>query len=202
MNKSKADFFDSEIESDWSSNDYTPEELAKLERIFQASELKPGDMVIEPGCGTGRLTKLIAERIGPSGVVVASDISPKMIAKAHDRLRNYENVQIFLEEIEKVPVCLKSFDMVLCHNVFPHFDDKFLITSKLATALKPNGKMVVSHFMNSSGVNSLHRKTNPAVAKDFLPENEQMQQIFSGAGLVVEYIVDDDKGYLLKAHKK
>lgn len=202
MNYAKAVFFDSETASEWSSKEYTLDELLKVERILEAAELKNGDMVVEPGCGTGRLTKLILEKVGLSGIVIASDVSPKMLEQSRIRLKGFVNVHLLHEAIEKVPLGLRTIDVTLCHNVFPHFDNKPMVLAKLVAALKTGGRFIVSHFMGSSEVNNLHRKTNPAVANDFLPDQERMMDLFNEAGMRIEYVVDDERGYLLKAMKK
>jgi ubiquinone/menaquinone biosynthesis C-methylase UbiE len=199
LNPAKAHFFDSEVESDWSSKEYDQDELIKIERILQAGSIREGSRVVEPGCGTGRLTLIIAERIGPSGLVVANDISPMMVENAEKRLRGSSNVRLTWGTIEEAKLEHASFDTVICHNVFPHFDDKAKAVLKLRSALKPSGVFVVSHFMNSAGINDLHRKTNPAVASDFLPPADEMRKIFESAGMNVEFVHDDENGYLLKA---
>ncbi len=155
--------------------------------------------MIEPGCGTGRLTRIIAERIGPNGVVQASDISPKMVERARRRLEGYSNVQLTCGTIEDATLDPASFDAVICHNVFPHFDDKYEVVTKLRSALKPSGLFVVSHLMSSSEINDLHRKTNPAVAQDFLPTLDEMRNIFESVKMIVELLYDDENGYLLRA---
>lgn len=199
MNKTKADFFDSEVDSDWSAREYGVGELGKIDRILEAGAVCSGVKVIEPGCGTGRLTRIIAERIGPNGVVQASDISPKMMERASRRLEGYSNVQLTCGTIEDATLHPASFDAVICHNVFPHFDDKYEVVTKLRSALKPSGLFVVSHLMSSSEINDLHRKTNPAVAQDFLPTLDEMRNIFESVKMIVELLYDDENGYLLRA---
>ena len=199
LNPAKAHFFDSEVESEWSSKEYDQDELIKIERILTTGLVQDGSRLVEPGCGTGRLTLIIAERIGPNGLVVANDISPKMVEEAGKRLRGSSNVRLTWGTIEDAKLQHASFDTVICHNVFPHFDDKHKTVSILRSALKPSGVFVVSHFMNSSRINDLHRKTNPAVSADFLPPAEEMRKIFESAGMNVEFVHDDENGYLLKA---
>ncbi|MDQ1286331.1 MAG: hypothetical protein QG663_1764 [Thermodesulfobacteriota bacterium] len=199
LNHAKAHFFDSEIESDWSSKEYDQDELIKIERILATGLVQEGSRIVEPGCGTGRLTIITAQRIGPRGLVVANDISPKMVEEAGKRLRGCTNVRLTWGTIEDAKLEHASFDTVICHNVFPHFDDKAKAVSRLRSALKPTGVFVVSHFMNSAGINDLHRKTNPAVAADFLPPADEMRKIFESAGMNVEFVHDDENGYLLKA---
>jgi ubiquinone/menaquinone biosynthesis C-methylase UbiE len=202
LNKIKADFFDSEVDSDWSAREYGVGELGKIDRILDAGAVCPGAKVIEPGCGTGRLTRIIADTIGPRGVVLASDISAKMVEKARRRLEGYLNVQLICGTIEDAPLDPGPFDAVICHNVFPHFDDKHKVVTKLRSALKPSGLFVVSHLMSSSEINDLHRKTNPAVAQDFLPTLDEMRNIFESVKMIVELLYDDENGYLLRAVSK
>ncbi len=202
INQLKANFFDFEVGSEWSSREYGPEELDRVRRIFEAAKLSEGDIVLEPGCGSGRLTRLIADAIGSAGRVVAADISSRMLDQARLRVQGLANVTLVMGAVEDVTADWGNFDVVLCHNVFPHFDDKHQALSMLVHALRDGGRFIVSHFMNSSEVNSLHRKTNPAVAHDFLPNHDQMNKLFESSGMFVEYVSDDEKGYLLKALKK
>lgn len=199
MNRAKAEFFDSETQSEWSSRDYDAGELDKIRRVFEVSGIRAGARVIEPGCGSGRLTELIAERIGSSGELVALDISPKMLEQARIRIAGLSNVHVTLGSIEDTPLDCQSYDLALCHNVFPHFDDKRAALLKLVSTLKLSGKFIVSHFMDSSWVNSLHRKTNPAVASDLLPDQENMTKLFDEVGMRIQEFSDDERGYLLKA---
>lgn len=199
MNRAKAEFFDSETQSEWSSRDYDAGELDKIRRMFEVSGIRAGARVIEPGCGSGRLTELIAERIGSSGELVALDISPKMLEQARIRIAGLSNVHVTLGSIEDTPLDCQSYDLALCHNVFPHFDDKRAALLKLVSTLKLSGKFIVSHFMDSSWVNSLHRKTNPAVASDLLPDQENMTKLFDEVGMRIQEFSDDERGYLLKA---
>jgi ubiquinone/menaquinone biosynthesis C-methylase UbiE len=56
------------------------------ERAIDALQLQPGQVVLDAGCGTGWCFSRLAERIGPSGTIVAFDPSPEMLAVAHSRL--------------------------------------------------------------------------------------------------------------------
>jgi len=55
------------------------------ERTIDALELKPGDVVVDAGCGTGWAIPRIAARIGPTGRILAFDPSPEMLARARER---------------------------------------------------------------------------------------------------------------------
>ena len=49
---------------------------------IKLSQLKPGDKVLEIGCGTGTLTMAAKAHVGPSGEAAGIDIAPEMVAVA------------------------------------------------------------------------------------------------------------------------
>lgn len=63
-------------------------------RTIEALALKPGDVVLDAGCGTGWCFPHIASRIGPSGRIVAFDPSPEMLAIAATRKRESPPVDL------------------------------------------------------------------------------------------------------------
>ena len=197
--KMKADFFDAQVESPWAADEYGPDELARLERM--KAELGPlsGKAILEPGCGTGRLTSILSDWVGPSGHVTALDISRGMTDRARQRLAGRSNVRLVngsLEELEPNPA---SFDTVLHHQVFPHYNDKALALEITARAVKPGGRVIVFHFINMAQINDTHRKAGTAVEHDMMPHEDEMRRMFEAAGLEVRFVVDDDEGFFLSA---
>ena len=156
MYTQKAVFFDDQSSADWARAEYTLEEMAKLERVFSHIGPLTGLNVLEPGCGTGRLTEIIADRIGPGGRITALDISPLMMAEARARNGNRPNVQLRQESIESWPEAPDTFDLVFCHQVFPHFENKEKVLAKLARMHKKSGRLIVFHFVGSSEINDFH----------------------------------------------
>jgi ubiquinone/menaquinone biosynthesis C-methylase UbiE len=199
LNDSKADFFDSQVEADWARPDYGPEEVAKIDRMLRLADIKEGMRILEPGCGTGRLTLILAKLVGLSGNVFALDISSKMIEVAAKRLAGFQNADVCCGALEDLSIEDETFDLAVCHNVFPHFDDKPAAVKHIASALRTDGKFIVFHFMNSAGINDLHRKAHPSVLNDLLPSEPEMRRILTAAGLRIELLSDDHSGYLLFA---
>ena len=54
-------------------------------RTIEALGLRPGETVLDAGCGTGWCVPKLAQRVGPSGRVIGFDPSPEMLAIAHAR---------------------------------------------------------------------------------------------------------------------
>lgn len=201
MNLEKAAFFDGQVEEDWAAAEYGEDERPKLARLFMSGELLPGQQVLEPGCGTGRLTSQLASLLGPAGRLVALDISPVMLDVCRRRVAGRPWVRVEHAALEEFRAAPASFHRIICHQVFPHFDDQAAALKRLAALLKPEGLLLVVHFMPSAFINDTHRKAGSVVERDLLPPPERMRSMVTAAGLTVEVLLDDDLGYLLKARR-
>lgn len=199
MNQAKAEFFDAQVAAGWAAEEYGDTERPKLERLLTQSELEPGQWVLEPGCGTGRLSEVLAQVVGPTGHLVATDISQGMVAACRKRVAGLSWVRVERIAVENLRAPAASFHRVVCHQVFPHFDDQPAALAHLVELLKPGGVLTVVHFMPSAMINDTHRKAGTVVEKDMLPPPDQMRRMMEHAGLELETLVDDELGYLLKA---
>jgi ubiquinone/menaquinone biosynthesis C-methylase UbiE len=202
MYEAKAAYFDANVKAPWAAVEYGPEEITKLDRLFAHIGPLRGFKVLEPGCGTGRLTEILSDHVEPTGVVVALDISPMMVNAARSRTATRENVEIHLSPVEDFLVEEKRYDLVVCHQVFPHFEDKKKVLTSLSKALKPEGRLVVIHFISFHEINDRHRKAGTAVEMDMMPEQDEMRYLFDDTGLEIEFILNDQLGYFLSASPK
>ena len=185
----------------WEDEEYGPDEMDKLDRLFAETGPLDGLAILEPGCGTGRLTEILARKVGANGHIVALDISPKMVKTARRRVASRQNVEVHLAEVEAFPLQESGFDLVLCHQVFPHFEDKEKALKILVSALKPGGKFIIFHFMNLSQINDLHRKAGTAVENDMMLGAEEMEHLLEVPGLKMEFLKDDAQGYFVSAKR-
>lgn len=201
VNQAKAAFFDAQVDSPWAALDYGEAERPKLERLLSEAELGPGQRVLEPGCGTGRLTKVLAGVVGVDGLVLALDISPAMTKACANRVAGLPQVQTLCAALEDLSEPAASFDRVICHQVFPHFDDQAAALTRMAQLIRPRGVLVVAHFINSHEINDTHRKAGTVVEGDLLPPPETMRRMVVEAGLILEWQTDDGLGYFLKARR-
>lgn len=199
MHTEKAAYFDTQVDSQWASREYTADELHRIDRMLQLAGFMPSMRILEPGCGTGRLTEVLADRLQGTGFILASDVSEKMARAASERLGHRTNARVECQALENLQIADGEYDFVLCHQVFPHFEDKERALRILSAGLKPLCKLVVFHFMGSSKINEMHRKTDPSVMDDSLPGPETMRLMFDAAGLSIDIIEDDERGYLLIA---
>ncbi len=200
MNAAKAALFDAQADAAWAAAPYTEADQPKIARLIAAAELTAGSHVLEPGCGTGRMTAVLAEAVGPGGRVVALDISGKMVEACRARIRPYPHVKVHRAGIEDFPLEPRAFDAIICHQVVPHFDDLPATLSHLARAMRYGGRLVIVHFIGAERVNAIHRSAaNPILHHDHLPAPGEMKALLETTGLIVDCALDDELGYCVRA---
>lgn len=203
VNSGKTAFFDEVANRPWADQPYRPEELDRIRRVLQLAGIQYGDHILEPGCGTGRLTEILTRKVGPDGGIVATEISGTMLRLARRRLAGWTNLQFHHGPAESMPLDGKPFDHILCHQVLPHFDDLSAALANLSRHLRPGGSFVVSHLRPAAWINDIHRKAGSAVAMDQLPPLSRLRPILAENSLLIETFQDKDAtGYLLVARKK
>lgn len=60
--------------------------MAPMRATLERAQVRPGEHVVDIGCGTGASSIELAERVGPSGQVLGVDVSALMLARAAKRL--------------------------------------------------------------------------------------------------------------------
>jgi ubiquinone/menaquinone biosynthesis C-methylase UbiE len=180
---------------------FSPEDFERLDTFFDDWNLRPGDRVFEPGCGTGRLTELIAQRVGPSGAVYACDLSCSMIGLARERMLP-EQVELYRGSVIEVPVGDGFFDTVILFQVFPHFDNRPRALGEIHRLLKKDGDLWIAHLKSREEINTLHSNASAVVISHRIPEDKELRELFESSGFRVDYIGDSPKGYRAHAWKR
>jgi ubiquinone/menaquinone biosynthesis C-methylase UbiE len=111
------------------------------------AQIKPGDSVLDVGCGTGSLTLTAKGYVGPSGTVIGIDASPEMIAEAQKKAQHGEAVfEVGL--IEKIAYPTASFDVIISRLVIHHLPDalKRRAFAEVLRVLKPGGLFFIADF--------------------------------------------------------
>lgn len=199
MNVAKAAFFDGQVNAPWAATEYGEDEAPKIRRLLTEAHIRDGLRLLEPGCGTGRLTEILAGAVGPSGRVDALEISPLMVEASRKRVAHRRNVRVHQVALEDYRDSGQGFDRIVCHQVFPHFDHKPAAVKRLADLLRPDGLVVIVHFINFAEINDVHRKAGTIVEHDLMPPFEEMGRLFHLAGLAIDRFADDGLGYILRA---
>jgi SAM-dependent methyltransferase len=116
------------------------------ERLLAAAALRPGDRVLELACGPGGAGMAAAERVGPDGSVVLSDVVEEMVrsADARRRERKLGNVDTAVLDIEDIDQPDASFDVVLCREGLMFAVEPEVAMGEVYRVLTSSGRAAVS----------------------------------------------------------
>jgi len=192
-----ADYFD-RCADEGIFDEFSPEELPAAKQLLEQINIQPGDKILEPGCGAGRLTEMLAELVGPQGKVFAFDISPRMVERCQKRGLPSQ-VQIARACATDIPVPNGEFDAIVCHNTFPHFEDKPAVLREFHRVLRADGVLWIVHSRSREWVNSLHSSIGGVLATHLLPTREEFERLLRETGFSLEFLHDRPDRFLLKA---
>ena len=104
---------------------------------------KPGERVLDIGCGCGTTTLLIAERVAPGGSITALDISTLMLARAREWAKTAPvPIQIINADAETHDFAPASFDVMFSQSGVMFFTNPNIAFANFHRALKPGGRVV------------------------------------------------------------
>jgi ubiquinone/menaquinone biosynthesis C-methylase UbiE len=110
-------------------------------RVAGAAQIEPGQRVLDVACGTGALTRVVAERVGPNGSVVGLDLNEGMLAVAKQKAPDIEWKHAHAEAL---PFDDNSFDAVVSQFGFMFFQDQSAAVQEMARVLRAKGTLAVA----------------------------------------------------------
>lgn len=168
---------------------YSEAELAEVPRTaieralgvanhLRFADIRPGDTVLDLGCGAGIDTILAARRVGISGEVIALDFLPEMLERAGDAVRaaGLTTVRLLEGELEAIPLPEDSVDLIISNGVINLSPRKARVVAECARVLRPGGRLCVSDL---------------TVEQDDLPP-EILTQPAAWAGCVAGALAEED----------
>lgn len=112
-----------------------------------ASGVREGHKVLDIAGGTGDLSEAFAKRVGPSGMVVHTDINEAMLSTGRDRLLNSGvALPTTLCDAEKLPFPTDTFDIVTVAFGLRNMTHKDIALKEMCRVLKPGGRLLVLEF--------------------------------------------------------
>jgi SAM-dependent methyltransferase len=113
------------------------------DRMLDLAGIGPGSKVLDVAAGAGEQTLTAARRVGPSGQVLATDISPRILdfADAEARRAGLKTVQTRAMDGENLDLPDSSFDAVISRVGLIYFPDQHKALTGMHRVLKPGGRL-------------------------------------------------------------
>jgi demethylmenaquinone methyltransferase / 2-methoxy-6-polyprenyl-1,4-benzoquinol methylase len=116
---------------------------------LSCTHLRAGQCALDVAGGTGDLAAGMARQVGPSGLVLLSDINAEMLERGRDRLINdgfVTNVRVAQANAERLPFRDSQFDVVTIGFGLRNVTDKPAALASMRRVLKPGGQLIVLEF--------------------------------------------------------
>lgn len=136
---------------DWNgdSGDRWAANLARLDLMLEdfgaaaiaAAKAKPGERVLDIGCGSGTSTFELAEQVGPAGYVLGVDISEQLVRVAQSAALKGAPVAFRCADAATASLAGAAFDLLFSRFGVMFFDDPVAAFSHMRGALKPGGRL-------------------------------------------------------------
>jgi ubiquinone/menaquinone biosynthesis C-methylase UbiE len=112
------------------------------ERLLDSAALRPGMHLLDVAAGTGDQTMLAAARIGPTGSILATDISATMLKAAEQSARDagLSNVTTLVADASAIELPAAQFDAAICRFGLMFVSDLSQALSRIHRALKPDAR--------------------------------------------------------------
>ncbi len=120
----------------------------RTDLLIEMLGLRPGMAVADIGAGSGYFTRRMSPRVGPGGLIYATDIQPEMLRILEDGLRRegIENVKPVLGRIDDTGLAPESVDLILLVDVYHEFDHPWEMSRSMHRALRPGGRVALVEY--------------------------------------------------------
>jgi len=121
---------------------------------FSLGPLRPGESVLDVGCGAGFDSLVAASLVGPNGSVVGIDLTAAMIHRAQVNVQAvpFSYVRFLLAEGEAIPLPDCSMDVVISNGAINLSPDKEQMLSEIYRVTRPGGRLMMADMFLEDGV--------------------------------------------------
>jgi SAM-dependent methyltransferase len=124
------------------------DEFQKPDEIMEILAFREGEKVADIGAGTGYFTSRVAKAVGPTGEVLAHDISQEMLDFLGERVKAEQLGNVILKKVERDDPLLPAagVNTILMVDTIHYIKERTAYAKKLREALAPGGRLVIIDY--------------------------------------------------------
>ncbi|WP_406276917.1 class I SAM-dependent methyltransferase [Streptomyces sp. NBC_00191] len=157
--------------------------------------LRPGDAVLDAGCGTGRALPPLRSAVGRQGTVIGADLTSAMLDAAL-RAGRGSSGQLLLADVTRLPLRTESLDAVFAAGLIAHLPQPEMNLRELARVVRPGGKLALFHPIGRA---ALAARQGRQITKSDLRAEPNLRPLLAGSGWRMISYVDEDARFLALA---
>lgn len=128
-------------------------------RLMQLSGLGPGQVVLELGCGGGEFLPQLLQTVGPTGSVIALDVSRPLLERAASAMAGHplhQRLAFVQGDMSHLPVPAGRIDALVARSVLQYAEGQLpAVAAEIARVLRPGGRLAAFELLHGEGEPSL-----------------------------------------------
>ena len=121
---------------------------SEIDHLADVLQLRPGSIVADVGAGSGEVSIAIAARVGPHGVVYATEIDPTLLEKIRNAAKRAraDNVVAIAAAQHDTGLPPRCCDAIFLREVYHHLTDPIGIDHALYRAMRPGARLAIIDY--------------------------------------------------------
>lgn len=182
--------------ADWDTR--FPDDGPAYEAAVSDMGLRPGDRVLDAGCGTGRALPPLKAVVGASGVVVGADLTWAMLEAAVRAGRDRDG-RLLLTDVAALPLRSESLDAVFAAGLVAHLPNPAENLRELARVVRPGGRLALFHPIGRAALAA--RQVRQLTPEDLRAESN-LGPLLADSGWDMTSYADEDARFLALAVRR
>jgi ubiquinone/menaquinone biosynthesis C-methylase UbiE len=163
---------------------FRPERIEeeRPDEMLDALRIQPGWTVADVGAGAGYTSLRLSQRVGPKGVVLATDIQPQMLQmlRVNARAAGITNIRPILCTQDDPKLPKGQVDLAIMVDVYHEMSNPATSLKGIRAALKPGGRLVLVEFRGEDPevpIKPEHKMTVVQVRKEIEPQGFAFKEV-------------------------
>jgi ubiquinone/menaquinone biosynthesis C-methylase UbiE len=174
--------------------------LIGAQDLLDLQPARSGDWVLDVACGTGAVTRLVAERVAPGGRVIGLDVDTAMVAVGRTVLTD-PNVAWLTAGALELPFDARTFDLVFCQQGLQFFSDQPQALREMRRVLRSGGRLGVSCWRSVED-SPPYAAIERALGRRFGPERSALPRFALGDGGQLRRLIEDAGFREVQVHRR